>query len=188
VDQANVHQFDRSSSESGAQNWMREASFAGIALTSLGVYLNYERVVQRTPNHKSVGATVALVVEDDPDQLALATRCLTSAGYVLQSVDCVRAFYERLKKGLPDAIFLDIELPDGDGFEVLAALREDARYAGLPVIMLTARQTPQDIARGLALGADGYITKPYGRNTLEYALRYVMRQELTQQPQASRAP
>jgi DNA-binding response OmpR family regulator len=187
VDQANVHQFDRSSSEPSAQHWVREASFADIALTSLGVYVNCERVAQRTPNHKSVGATVALVVEDDPDQLALATRCLTSAGYAVQSADCVLAFHDRLKKGVPDAIFLDVEMPDGNGFDVLAALRRDARYARLPVIMLTSRQAPQDIARGLALGADGYITKPYGRNTLEYALRYVMRQQLMQQPQASRA-
>jgi twitching motility two-component system response regulator PilG len=92
----------------------------------------------------------------------------------------VQAFYRRLERSVPDAIFLDIELPDGNGLDVLAALRRNPTYARMPIIMVTSRKAPEDIARGLALGADGYITKPYGKNTLEYALRYVMRQEIGQ--------
>ena len=80
-------------------------------------------------------------------------------------------------KGLPDAIFLDIELPDGNGFDVLATLRLHPSYTHLPIIMVTAKAESENVARGLVLGADGYITKPYGKNTLDYVLRYVMKQE-----------
>jgi DNA-binding response OmpR family regulator len=83
-----------------------------------------------------------------------------------------------LQQGAPDAIFLDIGLPDGDGFEVLATLRQHPSFALLPIVMLTVKSEPEDVAKGLTLGADGYITKPYGKNTLDYVLRYVMKQEI----------
>jgi DNA-binding response OmpR family regulator len=94
----------------------------------------------------------------------------------------VKALYHRLQRRVPDALFLDIGLPDGDGFEVLASLRRNPAYADLPIIMLTVRTEPEDIARGLSLGADGYITKPYGRNTLDYVLRYMLKQEVARPP------
>jgi DNA-binding response OmpR family regulator len=105
-------------------------------------------------------------------------RRLTAAGYVVQSVDCVQALFHRLEATLPDAIFLDVNLPDGNGFEVLATLRQHPSYTHLPIIMLTAEAKAEDIAKGLARGADGYVTKPYGANTLDYILRYVMKQEI----------
>jgi CheY-like chemotaxis protein len=175
-------QFARSTSAWGVDTLPREASFADLTLSSMRVYVNAARPANRTPNRKSVGETVALVLEDDPDQLALAMRRLTTAGYRVQSADRVQAFYHRLKTTVPDVILLDIELPDGNGFDVLAAVRRDPRYASVPIMMLTACTQPEDIMRGLMLGADGYITKPYGRDTLEYALGYVMRQEVTDQP------
>jgi CheY-like chemotaxis protein len=69
-------------------------------------------------------------------------------------------------------------LPDGDGFDVLAALRQHPAYALLAIVMVTAKTEPENIAKGLALGADAYVTKPYGTNTLDYVLRYVLQQEL----------
>jgi len=156
----------------------RETSFADTSLTRLGAYVNYERISKRSPSAKSVAETIALVVEDDPDQLALAVLRLNSGGYATQTADSVRALHYRLQRRVPDAIFLDIGLPDGDGFEVLASLRRNPAYADLPIIMLTVRTELEDIARGLSLGADGYITKPYGKNTLDYVLRYVMKQEV----------
>ena len=161
-----------------SEHLARETSFADTSLTRLGAYVNYERIVRRAPSLKSVAETIALVVEDDPDQLALAVLRLNAAGYATQTADSVLSLHHRLQRRVPDAIFLDIGLPDGDGFEVLASLRRNPAYADLPIIMLTVRTEPEDIARGLALGADGYITKPYGRNTLDYVLRYVMKQEV----------
>src|ERR671936_691177 len=164
----------------------RETSFADTSLTRLGAYVNYERISKRPPSAKTVAETIALVVEDDPDQLALAVLRLNAAGYATQTADSVLSLHHRLQRRVPDAIFLDIGLPDGDGFEVLASLRRNPAYADLPIIMLTVRTEPEDSARGLALGADGYIAKPYGRNTLDYVLRYVMKQEVGR-PAGSRA-
>jgi len=161
-----------------SEHLARETSFADTSLTRLGAYVNYERVAKRTPSLKTVAETIALVVEDDPDQLALAVLRLNAAGYATQTADSVRSLYHRLQRRVPDAIFLDIGLPDGDGFEVLASLRRNPAYVDLPIIMLTVRTEPEDIARGLQLGADGYITKPYGRNTLDYVLRYLLKQEV----------
>lgn len=155
-----------------------ETSFADISLTRLGAYVNFERIAHRVPSTKAPGETVALVVEDDPDQLALAVLRLTVAGYPVKTADGVHAMIKSLEQGLPDAIFLDVMLWDGNGFDVLAALRRHPRYAGLPVIMVTSRAEPEDVARGLQLGCDGYITKPYGPNTLDYVLRCVMKQEI----------
>jgi len=155
-----------------------EVSFADISLTRLGIYVAYDRIAYRAPATKTPAETVALVVEEDPDQLALAVLRLTVAGYPVKTADGVQALFKSLAIALPDAIFLDIGLWDGDGFEALAQLRQDPRYTHLPVILLTAKAEAEDVARGLALGADGYITKPYGKNTLEYVLRYVMKQEV----------
>lgn len=153
-----------------------EATFADISLSRLGVYVAYDRVANRAASIKAPRDTVALIVEDDPDQLALAVLRLTAAGYAVRTAENVKAMFAALRQGAPDAIFLDIGLPDGDGFEVLTALRQHPAYAQLPIIMLTAKKEPEEIARGIDLGADGYITKPYGRNTLDYALRYVLKQ------------
>jgi CheY-like chemotaxis protein len=154
-----------------------EVSFADISLTRLGIYVSYERIANRAATNKTPAETLALIVEDDPDQLALAVLRLTDAGYPVQCADSVETLFRNLEKGLPDAIFLDIELPDGNGFDVLATLRLHPAYTHLPIIMVTAKAESENVARGLVLGADGYITKPYGKNTLDYVLRYVMKQE-----------
>jgi len=122
---------------------------------------------------------VTIILEDDPDQLALAKLRLATAGFRVVGAENVKAFYEALQNITPDAAFLDVNLPDGDGFEVLAGLRKDPAYAELPIIMVTVRSEPADIAKGLTLGADGYVTKPYGRNTLEQVLSGVMKREAT---------
>lgn len=158
------------------RNSETEVSFADISLSRLGVYVAYDRIGNRPASQKAPAGTVALIVEDDPDQLALAVLRLRAAGYAARTAGGVQELFRTLEQGTPDVVFLDIGLPDGDGFEALATLRQHPSFALLPIIMLTVRSEPEDIARGLALGADGYITKPYGRNTLDYALRYVMKQ------------
>jgi len=155
----------------------REISFADTSLTGIGVYISQQRLARRQPSQKAVADTVAIVLEDDPDQLALAKLRLATAGYRVVGAETVKAFHEALQNITPDAAFLDVNLPDGNGFEVLAGLRKDLNYADLPIIMVTVRSEPSDIAKGLTLGADGYVTKPYGRNTLEYVLSFVMKRE-----------
>ena len=154
-----------------------EVSFADISLTRLGLYVAYERIANRAPTAKAPGETVALVVEDDPDQRALAVRRLNAAGYVVRTADSVRALFDG--SGAAGAY-----LPT----EVLATLRRHPVYTLVPIIMLTVRSDSADVGKGLALGADGYVTKPYGRNTLDYVLRYVMKQEVPPAPAGDGPP
>jgi len=68
-------------------------------------------------------------------------------------------------------------LPDGDGFDILGKLRGWPEFASLPVIMLTAKAELSDIHRGLALGADGYITKPYSKEQLAEVIGRVLKHD-----------
>jgi CheY-like chemotaxis protein len=153
-------------------------SLVDISLSRLGVYVATDRARWWPDSAKRPGETRALVLEDDPDQAAVAVRRIKAAGYQPQAVENVASLYGFLKdREPPDAIFLDVNLPDGDGFQVLQTLRRHPSYAFLPVVMLTARTELPDVVRGLVLGADAYVTKSYGPNTLDYVLRYVLRQE-----------
>jgi len=143
-----------------------DATFADISLSRLGLYVAQDRAWNRPPSRKEPKDTLALVVEDDPDQRAFAALRLSEAGYPVKTADNVKGLYEALKECTPDAIFLDIMLPDGDGFEVLATLRRHPTYAPIPIIMVTAKTAPEDVAKGLALGADAYVTKPFSTKDL----------------------
>ena len=76
----------------------------------------------------------------------------------------------------PHLVLLDVMLPDGNGFELLAKLRASPEFATLPVVMLTAKTQLADIHNGLALGADGYITKPYSKQQLAEVIGRVLKQ------------
>ncbi len=150
-----------------AKRIARSAEAAGKKLARTGVFLAQQRLKARPPCRKGVAEIVVLVCEDDPDQLALADLRLTMAGFEVRAASSAAALVEALRKGpTPDVLLQDVELPDGDGFKILAKIRRHPTIAALPVIMLTSRNTPEDIRRGLELGTDGYITKPYSKNIL----------------------
>ena len=166
-----------------------DAFYVDTSLSRLGVYVAADRVLRRPPSTKGEHEAQVLLLEDDPDQRALAERRLQAAGYPVHGVESVRKFYEQLSKNSPDAILLDVNLTDGDGFEVLSVLRRHPAYTFTPVVMLTARDSREDIAKGLALGADGYVTKAYyGPNTLDYVLRYVLQHEAAATRAAKASP
>jgi len=75
---------------------------------------------------------------------------------------------------LPDVALLDIGLPDTNGFDILARMRAHPQLKSIPVIMLTAQAQREDVMRGLAGGADGYITKPFDRDVLLTGIRAVL--------------
>ena len=119
-----------------------------------------------------------LIVEDDADQLALADLRVSMAGYRVRVASSVNAFLQTmLDDGAPDLLLLDVMLPDGDGFEILAKMRRHQALASLPIVMLTAKSDPADIGKGLALGADGYVTKPYTKKILADVIRRVLKQD-----------
>ncbi len=102
-----------------------------------------------------------LVAEDDPKLCSTLNAFLTANGYaVLTATDGQQALelYYRHSRTI-DLLLLDVMMPVMDGFEVLKQIRE--RSAEIPVIMLTARETEEDQLRGLNLGADNYLTKPF---------------------------
>ena len=154
-----------------------DAKAAGASLSRKGVYLAADRLKNRAASAKAAAETLVLIVEDDPDQLALAELRVGMARYQVRSADSAKGLLEALKEGAPDLLLLDVMLPDGDGFDILASLRQHPAHALLPVIMLTIRDEPADIRKGLAFGADGYVTKPYSRDLLADLIRRVLRQE-----------
>jgi len=151
---------------------------AGVALKARGAYLAEARLKNRAPLTKPPADIAVLIVEDDPDQAALAGRRLGLGGYKVSVAETHHAFVEALREhGVPDVVFLDVELPDGDGFDLLVYIREHPRLSLLPVIMLTAKTEAEDIRKGLRLGADGYIPKPYSKTLLSDVLRQVLQHE-----------
>jgi CheY-like chemotaxis protein len=151
---------------------------AGAELARSGAYLSADRLAERPAPRKAPGDTSILIVEDDPDQLALADLRVSMAGYRVRVANSVNAFLQSvLDEGAPDLLLLDVMLPDGDGFEVLAKMRRHQALGSLPIVLLTAKTDPADIGKGLALGADGYITKPYTRNLLADVIRRVLKLE-----------
>ena len=153
----------------------QESESAGSALARTGAYVASDRVSLRPASHKAPGDTVVLIVEDDPDQLALADLRVSMAGYKVRVANSVNAYLQNmLDEGAPDLLLLDVVLPDGNGFDVLAKIRRHPVLASLPVVMLTARDDAADIGKGLLQGADGYVTKPYTKNILADVIRRVL--------------
>jgi DNA-binding response OmpR family regulator len=102
-----------------------------------------------------------LVVEDSPDIADLLKHYLKAAGHDVDHVATGDAVMARVKAAPPDLILLDLMLPGMDGLLVCQALRHNPATAAIPVIMLTARGEESDRIRGLELGADDYVVKPF---------------------------
>lgn len=148
---------------------------AGNVLSIAGAYVADERVKNREPLGRPRSEIDVLIVEDDPDQLSLAQRRLDLAGFKARAADSGLALSRSLQDpGMPDLLLLDVMLPDCDGFDVLARLRRDPRSSLLPVVMLTVKSDPADIQKGIALGADGYVTKPYSKALLSDTIEQVL--------------
>jgi len=102
-----------------------------------------------------------LVVEDEESLLKLESILLTSKGYEVRGVPNGQAALDAIAEERPDLVLLDIMLPEIDGFEVCRRIKSDAATRDIPVVMLTAKKTRDDMARGEKVGADWYITKPF---------------------------
>lgn len=112
-----------------------------------------------------------LVVDDDQVLASLLVMVLDVDGFKAEAVFSGTQALAWISRELPAAIFLDIMMPDMDGFAILQRLRADARTAQLPIIMLTARVDEESRAHSLAAGADAYLTKPATPQQLTDELR-----------------
>lgn len=102
------------------------------------------------------------IVEDDANIREIERYALKNSGYEVEVFESGTEFFECLKNSLPSLILLDIMLPNEDGLEILGRIRAYKPAADIPVIMVTAKSSELDKVKGLDLGADDYITKPFG--------------------------
>ena len=109
------------------------------------------------------------IVEDDIEVREMETYALKSSGFDVMAFECGKVMDEQVKTRVPDLFILDIMLPGEDGLNILKRLRVQENTKGIPVIMLTAKGTELDKVKGLDLGADDYIAKPFG--VLEFISR-----------------
>lgn len=121
-----------------------------------------------------------LVVDDEPRMIGFIRMNLELEGHqVIEARDGIKAL-EAIRTKLPDLVLLDVMMPDLDGFETLRMLRE---FSNIPVIMLTAKGEENDKVYGLELGADDYVTKPFGPRELSSRIKAVLRR--AEMPSAS---
>ncbi len=118
--------------------------------------------------------TRIFVVDDSPDvRLALAT-ILEDAGHkVVEAEDGDQVFDSALNQK-PDLVLLDVMMPRMNGFDALAGLKADTRTAHIPVIMVTAKGRPEDMAMARSLGAAEYITKPWADGDVELRVQWAL--------------
>jgi DNA-binding response OmpR family regulator len=113
-----------------------------------------------------------LTADDDPQLLRLVTRNLQLEGYEVLSASDGKQALEQIEAKIPDLVLLDVMMPKMDGFTVCHRVRE---FSTVPIIIVTARGQDQDKIRGLDLGADDYLTKPFSVDELLARVRAVLR-------------
>lgn len=102
------------------------------------------------------------IVEDDVNIREIERFALKNSGFCVEEFESGLELFCRMEKELPSLILLDIMLPCEDGLDILAKIRSGSRTASIPVIMVTAKTSELDKVKGLDLGADDYLTKPFG--------------------------
>ncbi|MBB5801070.1 DNA-binding response OmpR family regulator [Saccharothrix ecbatanensis] len=117
-------------------------------------------------------STRVLVAEDDPKQAALIRIYLEREGHAVQVVGDGRSALDRARAAKPHLIVLDVMMPVVDGLDVCRILRAES---DVPILLLTARSTEEDMLLGLDLGADDYLTKPYSPRELTARVRALLR-------------
>lgn len=122
-----------------------------------------------------MSAEKIFIVEDDKNIRDLIVYALKSSDYEAQGFEGADSLYKALENESPDLFILDIMLDGDDGYTILEKIRSRARTKDIPVIMLTAKTGEYDKVRGLDMGADDYVTKPFGVMELMSRVRAVLR-------------
>ena len=115
------------------------------------------------------------ILEDDKNIQEIESFAIKGNGYDVCAFDDAQAFDRGMQERKPDLLLLDVMLPGEDGLSVLKRLRSDNDTKELPVILVTAKDSEIDTVRGLDLGADDYITKPFGVMELMSRIKAIMR-------------
>jgi two-component system OmpR family response regulator len=125
-----------------------------------------------------------LVVDDEPNIVDVISMALTFQGFTVESAGTGSAAISAVASFRPHLIVLDVMLPDMEGFDV--AQRLGAQRARVPIIFLTARDATDDKIRGLTLGGDDYVTKPFSLEELVARIRSILRRSGLAEPESSR--
>ena len=102
-----------------------------------------------------------LIIEDEPDVVYTIKFILQANGFDVLTTAGVAESLALLARDVPDLILLDLRLPDGDGWDILAWARADERLKKVPIVIVSAHTTPSTAHRAVGEGANGYITKPF---------------------------
>lgn len=116
-----------------------------------------------------------LVVEDEPDIAALIAYQLTREGFRVETAGTGPEALQAISRDIPDLVVLDRMLPGLSGDEVLQRLKEEAATSNIPVLVLTAKREQEDRIKGLELGADDYLTKPFSPRELVLRVQAILR-------------
>jgi len=116
-----------------------------------------------------------LVVDDEEDYLNLLRLILLPEGFEVETAVDGEEALEKLEKFNPSLLILDVNLPKINGYELCKKIREEKRFAKLPIIMLTVRSKEEEEAFGLEIGCDDYITKPFEPTALVARVNAVLR-------------
>lgn len=175
--------FSRESVDAGSEDEKKEQQFAqslqeaqntAMSLKQSGCYVR----IARRPGSKRPpvggGGYAVLVVENDANLASVTRKFLEMEGFSPRTAASGAELVAELRKSPPDLVLLDATLPDADGLDILATVRKHPLLKGLPVIMLTGRSSKEDVMRALALGADGYVTKPFEFDVLIRAMKSVL--------------
>jgi len=118
-----------------------------------------------------------LIVEDEESLLKLESILLVTRGYKVTGVTDGLSALKEIENDIPDLVLLDIMMPGIDGFEVCRRIKENSTTRSIPVVMLTAKKSIADQARGAEVGADAYLTKPFKSGRIIEVIEGLLRKE-----------
>ena len=121
------------------------------------------------------------IVEDDKNIREIEMFALKNSGYAVEEFENAKSFFSRSAEKVPDLVLLDIMLPDMDGLEIVKKLRSRPDTVRVPIILVTAKTTELDKVKGLDIGADDYLTKPFHFEELEARIRSLTRRKFIQE-------
>jgi DNA-binding response OmpR family regulator len=115
-----------------------------------------------------------LIADDEPNIVVSLEFLMKREGYMVSIARDGTTALAAIREQRPDLVLLDVMMPGMDGFEVCAAVRADEQLAGVKILMLTAKGRDTDTAKGVALGADAYMTKPFATRELAAKVRELL--------------
>ncbi len=121
-----------------------------------------------------------LIVDDEIDTLLPLKRSLEVEDYIVVGASNGQEALIKARTDIPDLILLDLMMPEMDGYEVCAKLKKNELTKNIPVIILTAKDTVREKVKGLDIGADDYVTKPFHLNELKARIKSVLRRSKNQ--------